>query len=151
MANNVKLILLEDVESLGLAGTEVSVAAGYARNFLLPRGLAAKATAGTLRLLEARKSKIEAKRADVLAAAQALAAKLAEVEISIAMQAAADDQLYGSVTNRTIAEKLAELGFAIDYARVRLEAPIKLLGSYVADVKLHPSVSVPLKVWVVRA
>ncbi|MGE4565185.1 MAG: 50S ribosomal protein L9 [Victivallaceae bacterium] len=151
MANNVKLILLEDVESLGLAGTEVNVAAGFARNFLLPRGLAAKATAGTLRLLEARKTKIEAKRSEVLAAAQALAAKLAEVEISIAMQAAADEQLYGSVTNRTIAEKLAELGFAIDHARVRLEAPIKLLGSYVAEVKLHPSVSVPLKVWVVRA
>ncbi len=151
MANHVKLILLEDVESLGLAGTEVNVAAGFARNFLLPRGLAAKATAGTLRLLEARKTKIETKRSEVLAAAQALAAKLADVEISIAMQAAADEQLYGSVTNRTIAEKLAELGFAIDHARVRLEAPIKLLGSYVAEVKLHPSVSVPLKVWVVRA
>lgn len=151
MANNVKLILLEDVESLGLAGTEVNVAPGFARNFLLPRGLAAKATAGTLRLLEARKTKIEAKRSEVLATAQALAAKLAEVEISIAMQAAADEQLYGSVTNRTIAEKLAELGFEIDHARVRLEAPIKLLGSYVAEVKLHPSVSVPLKVWVVRA
>lgn len=151
MANNVKLILLEDVESLGLAGTEVNVAAGFARNFLLPRGLASKATAGTMRLLQARKTKIEAKRSEVLATAQALAAKLAEVEISIAMQAAADEQLYGSVTNRTIAEKLAELGFAIDHARVRLEAPIKLLGSYVAEVKLHPSVSVPLKVWVVRA
>lgn len=151
MANHVKLILLEDVESLGLAGTEVNVAAGFARNFLLPRGLAAKATSGTLRLLEARKTKIETKRSEVLAAAQALAAKLADVEISIAMQAAADEQLYGSVTNRTIAEKLAELGFAIDHARVRLEAPIKLLGSYVAEVKLHPSVSVPLKVWVVRA
>lgn len=151
MANNVKLILLEDVESLGLAGTEVNVAAGFARNFLLPRGLASKATAGTMRLLEARKTKIEAKRSEVLATAQALAAKLAEVEISIAMQAAADEQLYGSVTNRTIAEKLAELGFEIDHARVRLEAPIKLLGSYVAEVKLHPSVSVPLKVWVVRA
>jgi len=151
MANHVKLILLEDVESLGLAGTEVNVAAGFARNFLLPRGLAAKATAGTLRLLDARKVKIETKRAEVLTAAQELAAKLADVEISIAMQAAADEQLYGSVTNRTIAEKLAELGFSIDHARIRLDAPIKLLGSYVAEVKLHPSVSVPLKVWVVRA
>ena len=151
MANHVKLILLEDVESLGLAGSEVNVTAGFARNYLLPRGLAAKATAGTLRLLEAHKTKIETKRAEALTAAQELAAKLADVEISIAMQTAADEQLYGSVTNRTIADKLAELGFAIDHARIRLEAPIKLLGSYVADVKLHPSVSVPLKVWVVCA
>ncbi len=150
MASHVKLILLEDVENLGLAGTEVHVAPGYARNFLLPRGLAAKATAGTMRLLEARKGKIEAKRASELAAAQELAAKLAEVEISIAMQAAADEQLYGSVTNRTIAEKLAESGFAIDHNRVKLDAPIKLLGSYTATVKLHPAVSVELKVWVVR-
>ena len=79
MANNVKLILLQDVEALGLAGTEVTVAPGYARNNLIPRGLAAKATPAVLRVLAANKEKIEAKRRDELVAAQALAAKLMDL------------------------------------------------------------------------
>ena len=76
MANNVKLILLQDVENLGLAGTEVTVAPGYARNYLIPRGFAAKATPGILRVLAANKEKIETKRREELVAAQAVAAKL---------------------------------------------------------------------------
>lgn len=150
MASHTTLILLEDVENLGLACDEVQVAPGYARNYLIPRGLAAKSTAATLRLIEARKDKIEARRAAELAAAQELAAKLAELEISIAAQAAADDQLFGSVTARTICEKLAESGFNIDHNNVRLETPIKLLGSYSVEVKLHAKVLAPVKVWVVR-
>lgn len=151
MAAHINLILLEDVENLGLAGEEVHVAPGFARNYLLPRGLAAKATAGTLRLLEARKGRIEAKRAEELAAAQDLAAKISAVEISIPMQAAADEQLFGSVSPRAIADKLAESGFAVDHSRIRLEAPIKLLGSYQVEVKLHANVKATVKVWVVRA
>ncbi len=151
MANSISLILLEDVENLGLAGEEVSVAPGYARNYLIPRGMAAKANAATLRLIEARREKIEARRAAELAAAKELAAKLAELEISIAAQAAADDQLFGSVTARTICEKLAENGFNIDHNHVKLEAPIKLLGAYNVDVKVHAQVIVPVKVWVVRS
>lgn len=151
MAAHISLILLEDVENLGLAGEEVQVAPGYARNYLVPRGLAAKSTPGTLRLLEARKVQIEAKRAGDLAAARELGAKLSALEISIPMQAAADEQLFGSVNARAIAEKLAESGFAIDHNRVRLETPIKLLGAYNVDVKLHAEVTVPVKVWVVRA
>ena len=91
----VKLILLDDVENLGLAGDEVSVSPGYARNYLLPRGLASKATPGIMRIVESRKAQIAARRAQELADAQALAAKLSEVEISIAMQATEDDQLFG--------------------------------------------------------
>ena len=83
----VSLILLDDVENLGLAGDEVNVAPGYARNYLLPRGLAAKATPGILRLVESRKAQIAARRAQELADAKALAEKLASVEISISMQA----------------------------------------------------------------
>ena len=150
MASHIKLILLEDIENLGLAGEEISVAPGYARNYLIPRNLATKASPAALRLLAARKEKIEAKRAQDLAAAQELAAKLTAIEISIAAQAAADDQLFGSVTARTIAEKLAENGFAIDYNRIRLESPIKLIGEYTVDVKLHANVIAPVKVWVVR-
>ena len=148
---NVRLILLEDVENLGLAGAEVSVAPGYARNYLLPRGLAAKATAGTLRLLAARQEKIQQRRQEELAAAQALAAKLAEVELSIAAQACEDDQLFGSVGARTIAEKLAESGYEVEHQKIKLDEPIKQLGSYDVEIKLHHDVNATVKVWVVRA
>ncbi len=150
MASHVSLILLEDIENLGLAGDEVQVAPGYARNYLIPRKLAAKANAATLRLVAARKDKIEARRADDLAKAKELAAKLSEVELSIAAQAAADDQLFGSITARVISDKLSESGFAIDHTKVMLEAPIKLLGTYTVEVKVHAQVMAPVKLWVVR-
>ena len=148
---NVQLILLEDVENLGLAGEEVSVAPGYARNYLLPRGLAAKATPGVLRLLAARKEKIEARRREEKAAALALAAKVAELELQIPMQAASDDQLFGSVTSRVIVDRLAEAaGIKLDHTRVRIEAPIKVLGDFVVELKFHAEVLAPLKLKVVR-
>ena len=146
----VSLILLDDVENLGLAGDEVNVAPGYARNYLLPRGLAAKATPGILRLVESRKAQIAARRAQELADAQALAAKLAEVEISIAMQATEDDQLFGSVTARMIADELAAQGYKIEHTRIRLDPPIKTLGGVDVPVKLHADVTAKVKVWVVR-
>ena len=147
---NVSLILLDDVEHLGLAGEEVRVAAGYARNYLIPKKLAAKATPGTLRLIESRKAAIAARRAADLANAKALAEKLATVEISIAMQATEDDQLFGSVTPRMVAEELKNQGYAIEHNRVVIEPAIKTLGSFEAEVKLHTEVIAAVKIWVVR-
>ncbi|MBQ4329904.1 MAG: 50S ribosomal protein L9 [Lentisphaeria bacterium] len=147
---NVSLILLDDVEHLGLAGEEVRVAAGYARNYLIPKKLAAKATPGTLRLIESRKAAIAARRAADLAAAKELAEKLATVEISIAMQATEDDQLFGSVTSRMVAEELKNQGYAIEHSRITIEPAIKTLGSFTADVKLHAEVMASVKIWVVR-
>jgi len=146
---HVKLILLDDVENLGLAGDEVNVAPGYARNYLLPRGLAAKATQGTLRLVESRKTLIAARRNQELADAKVLAAKLAGIELSIPMQATEDEQLFGSVTSRMIAEALAAQGFTIDHNRIKLD-PIKTLGTFEVEAKLHADVVAALKVWVVR-
>ena len=146
---NVNLILLDDVEKLGLAGDEVSVAPGYARNYLLPRGLAAKATPGTLRLVESRKALIAERRAKELADAKALAAKVAEMELSIAMQADEGDQLFGSVTARMVADELAKQGVAVEHGKVKMD-PIKNLGNYEVEVKLHADVTAVLKVWVVR-
>ena len=146
----VSLILLDDVENLGLAGDEVHVAPGYARNFLLPRKLAAKATPGALRLIESRKAAIAARRAKALEDAKALAEALNAVEISIAMQATEDDQLFGSVTSRMVADELAAQGFDIPHSRIIIDPPIKLLGSFEADVKLHSEVTGKLKIWVVR-
>ena len=147
---NVSLILLDDVEHLGLAGEEVRVAAGYARNYLIPKKLAAKATPGTLRLIESRKAAIAARRAADLAAAKELAEKLATVEISIAMQATEDDQLFGSVTPRMVAEELKNQGYAVEHSRISIEPAIKTLGSFTADVKLHAEVMATVKIWVVR-
>ena len=147
----VNLILLEDVEQLGLAGTEVHVAPGYARNFLIPRGLAAKATPATLRMLAARQEKIQQRRAAELAAAQELAGKLADVELSISMQAASDDQLFGSVTSLMVADELKKLGFAVEHTQVKLEEPIKMVGSFDIALKLNQGVPATIKLWVVRA
>ena len=151
MANNVKLILLQDVEALGLAGTEVTVAPGYARNYLIPRGLAAKATPAVLRVLAANREKIEAKRRDELVAAQALAAKLMEITVEIPMQASEDNQLFGSVTSRNVADALVKAGFQIAHTRVMIETPIKSIGEFTVAVKLHHDVTAQVKVNVVRA
>ena len=129
---------------------EVRVAPGYARNYLIPKKLAAKATPGTLRLIESRKAAIAARRAADLAKAQELAEKLATVEISIAMQATEDDQLFGSVTPRMVAEELNAQGYAIEHSRVIIDPPIKMLGNFEAEVKLHSEVTAAVKVWVVR-
>ena len=107
-----KLILLKDVEDLGLAGEEVHVSPGYARNFLIPKKLAAPASASALKQIAARKEKIEAERQAALEAAQALAAKIAETAVTINMQASDDGHLFGSVTDRAIAEAFAAAGIA---------------------------------------
>ncbi len=147
---NVTLILLDDVEKLGLAGDEVHVAPGYARNYLLPRGLAAKATPGTLRLIESRKALIAQRRAEELAKAKDLAAKLAEVTVNIAVAATEDGQLFGSVSPRMVAEELAAQGLAVEHSRIKIEPAIKTIGEFEADVKLHGEVEAKVKISVNR-
>ena len=147
----IELILLEDVEDLGNAGEKVNVAPGYARNYLLPQGLAEKVTPGALRQIEARRERIEAKRKQDLDDATALAAKIAETEISIPMQAGDDDQLFGSVTSHLIADALKEQGIEVESRRIKLEDPIKELGLFSVAIKLHAGVEATAKVWVVRA
>ncbi len=148
---SVKLVLLQDVENLGLAGEEISVAPGYARNYLLPRGLAAKASASTLRLLAANKGKIEEQRRLEKEKASALAETIAKAEITIPMQAAEDDQLFGSVTARMIADKLKEMNIPVEHTQVHLDSHIKTLGMFDVNIKLHANVIATAKVWIVRA
>ena len=151
MANNVKLILLQDIESLGLAGSEVTVAPGYARNYLIPRGLAAKATPGILRVLAANKEKIEAKRQEELEAAQALSEKLAALNVEIFTQASEDGHLFGSVSDRMIADAIAANGIKLDHQRVIIPEAIRTLGDFVVTLKLHQKVRMDLNVKVSRA
>ena len=150
MANQ-KYVLLEDVADLGLAGDEVSVSAGYARNYLVPKGLVTKLTQGTEKMLDARKEQNEARRAKELSDTEALAAKLSEVELTFTMQASEDNQLFGSVSARNIVEQLAEKELVVNHQQVKLEESIKELGSFDVEIDLKHDVKVTIKVKIDRA
>ena len=145
----VELILMDNIDKLGSVGEKVKVADGYARNYLLPQGLAVHASKAVERQLEARKAAVAKKEEELIAAANELAGKLAET--SIPMQVGEDEKLFGSVTNIDIARLLEEENFDIDRRTIELSEPIKSLGVHEVPVKLHREVTATLKVWVVKA
>ena len=144
-----EVILREHVDNLGRRGDLVKVADGYARNYLLPRKMALLATAGNKKVIEREKVKFDATEAEEQKVAQAVADRLAAVEIAIARKVGETDALFGSVTNADIAESLAAKGFDLDRRKIQLHEPIKKLGDYTVPVKLHRDVVVSLKVKVV--
>ena len=145
------LILLQDVEDLGLAGESVHVAPGYGRNYLIPKGLAAPASAVALKQIEAQKEKIEAQRKADLEAAQALADTIAAMVIQIPMQASDDNHLFGSVTERMVAEIYAANGVKVEHQRIRMDKHIRSLGEYTINIKLHQEIIANGKIVIVRA
>lgn len=145
-----EVILREDIEKLGSRGDMVKVAAGYARNFLLPRRLAVPASEANKKIVEQERQAHLRKEAKVQADAQELAKLMGPVEVTIAQKAGENDQLFGSVTASDIAVALEKLGYAIDRRKVHLDEPIKTLGDFKVSVKLHRDVSVDLPVHVVR-
>lgn len=145
-----EVILREDIEKLGSRGQLVSVAPGYARNFLLPKRLAVAATEANKKIVEQERQaalRREAKEADD---ARELAKLLAPVVITIAQKAGENDQLFGSVTSSDIAARLEEQKFHIDRKKIQLADPIKQLGEYDVTLRLHREVSVDIKVNVVK-
>ena len=146
-----KVILKENVEHLGHIGDIVKVAPGYARNFLLPKGLAIEATEKNAKALDHTKRHLEYKKNRVLEAAKLVAGKIEALTLSIAHQAGADDRLFGAVTNMELADHLMANGVDIDRKRIVLAEPIKHLGDFTATVKIHPEVSAVLKVSVTKA
>jgi large subunit ribosomal protein L9 len=146
----VKLILREDVETLGKVGDVVDVAGGYGRNYLLPRGLAVKASTKNLKEQEHQKKLIQARLARQKKDAEEVAGSLDSVSCTISRKTGEDEKLYGSVTSRDIEEALKEEGVSIDRKRILLEEPIKKLGVYTVPVKLHTEVTGNIKVWVVK-
>ncbi|MBD3235112.1 MAG: 50S ribosomal protein L9 [Candidatus Eisenbacteria bacterium] len=145
-----EIILLEDVEGLGNRGERVSVAKGYARNYLLPRTLALPATSAGARMF-AERERIRQSRADKERnAAEELAHKLSKVSVTLTAQVGEDEKLFGSVTAQDIADALGEQGFDIDRRRIQLEEPIKVLGVYRVDVKLYQEIGATIKVWVAK-
>ena len=141
-----EVILKEHVDNLGRRGDLVKVADGYARNYLLPRKLALLATDGNKKVIEREKVKFDIKEAEEQKVAQAVADRLATVEIEIARRVGETEALYGSVTSSDIADALAAKGFDLDRRKLQLADPIKRLGEYEVPVKLHRDVTVKLKV-----
>jgi large subunit ribosomal protein L9 len=145
-----EVILREHVDNLGKRGEIVKVADGYARNYLLPRKLALPATDGNRKHVERERKIVEARESQEKGQAEAIAARLALVEITIARRVGETDQLYGSVTSGDIVDFLKEKGFEIDRRKLILPEPIKAIGDHEVPLKLHREVTVPLKVHVVK-
>jgi large subunit ribosomal protein L9 len=145
-----EVILKEDVENLGVRGDVIKVADGYGRNYLLPRGLAVKITAGNLKHIEQEKRRIQARQRKDKAEAERLKSRLEDLEVTIKRKVGETETLYGSVTNADIAEALAEKGHEIDKRKIVLEEPIKSLGDYQVPIRIFREVTAELKVWVVK-
>lgn len=142
-----QIILLEKIAKLGSLGSIVNVKPGYARNYLIPQGKARRATEKIIAEFEAQRAELEEKQAEILAVANAQAAKLSGLLIQISQKAGVDGKLFGSVTNANIAEELYKQDFSVEKSAIRMpEGQIKQVGDYTVTVILHSEVSVPVTV-----
>lgn len=144
-----EVILREHVDNLGRRGDVVKVAAGYARNYLLPRKLALSVNEGNKRQIERERKNAEARELEEKAQADAYAARLSQAEIAIPRRVGENDTLYGSVTTADIAAALAAKGFEIDKRKITLAEPLKALGEVTVPIKIHRDVIAQVKVSVV--
>lgn len=144
-----ELILMADVDGVGLEGQTVKVSEGYARNYLLPRKLAVPISKAALKRLEKNRLERETRQQGERAAAKTLAQAIEQVSCTIAMKVGENDKLFGSVHANDIAEALKAQKIEIDRRKIHLNEPIRELGVYTIKIKLHPEVEASLKVWVV--
>ena len=145
-----KLILRQDYESLGEAGNIVNVKPGFARNFLIPKGLAMLATDKNLKKFENDKKQMFWRQEKEKRQSEELAKTLENVSCTITVQVGEEDKMFGSVTSQNIAEALESQGYTIDRRKIILDDPIKSLGIYSVPIKLHSDVEAKVKVWVVK-
>jgi len=145
-----QVILLENVRNLGELGDSVSVANGYGRNFLLPKGKAVPATKDNLEKFEARRAELEAKAAEILAAATARAEQIAKLKVSITAHCGDEGKLFGSVGTKDIADAVTEAGAAVEKHEVRLpNGALRQIGDFEVEIHLHPEVNATLNLVVV--
>ena len=144
-----QIILTQDVENLGKAGELVTVRPGYGRNYLVPRGLAVSATVRNKNQLEHERATIEKKVAKERATATELATRINGMTLQFERMVGEDEKLFGSVTNRDVAEQLKKAGVDIDHRWIQLDQPIKALGKYESSVRLAAGVIATLRFWVV--
>ena len=145
-----EVILREDVQHLGSAGQVVKVKDGYARNFLLPKGLAYPATEANKKRIAHEAERVAQQRAAERGAAETEASRIAEVHLTFPVKVGEEDKLYGSVTASDIQRKLDELGIKVDKRRVDLPEPIRELGEFRVGIKLHPDVQPEIQVTVIK-
>jgi len=145
-----KIILLEDVPTLGRRGEVRDVADGYARNYLLPHKLALNATTANLKNLEGIKARQESQAAKSVAQSQAQAQVIAGLHLAVSRQASDEDRLFGSVGRNDIAAFLTQHAVEVERRRIELDEPIKTLGEFSVPIRLHPDVTAQLKVTVTR-
>ncbi|MDA0835710.1 MAG: 50S ribosomal protein L9 [Planctomycetota bacterium] len=147
----IEVLLAENVENLGEQGEIVRVRKGYARNFLLPQGLATIATENNKRMVERHRQKLIQIQAERLTDLRNQAAAISKYSVTIEANANAEGHLYGSILAHDISKSLVAAGYAIDADHIRLEGPLKELGMYTVKLELHPEVKTEVKVWVVPA
>jgi large subunit ribosomal protein L9 len=141
-----KVILKEDVKNLGTMGSLVNVADGYARNYLMPRNLAVEANLKNIKQLEHEKKMILEKAKKVKKAAEELVNKLSDITLTIEANAGDDGKLFGSVTTMDVAAAISKQGIEVDRRKITIQdEPIKRLGDYDVHIKLHPEVTVKVK------
>jgi len=145
-----EVILRQAVDNLGHPGDVVTVSPGFARNYLLPRGIAFAATEGNKKRISIEKARLEAAEAERRAGAEEIAKKLEEVSITFSARVGDEGKLFGSVTSADIAEQLAAQGFTVEKRQIDLHEPIKALGVYRVAVRLHADVRPEIKVWVIK-
>ena len=144
-------ILRQAVESLGKPGDVVKVSNGYARNYLLPHGVAFEATPGNLKRIQQERERLEAAENERREAAQAQATKLEQVQLTFSARVGDEGKLFGSVTSADVAQQLEAQGFHIEKRQIDLHEPIKALGVYRIPIRLHADVKPEIRVWVIKA
>ena len=145
-----EIILRQAVENLGSPGDVVKVKSGYARNYLLPHGLAYAATPGNLKRIQQERDRLEAAESERRGAAQGIAEKLEQVSLTFSARVGEEGKLFGSVTAADVAMQLEAQGFHIEKRQIDLHEPIKALGVYRVPIRLHADVKPEVRVWVIK-
>ena len=145
-----EIILRQAIENLGAPGDVVTVRAGYARNYLLPHGLAYEATPGNLKRIAQERSRLEAAENELRAAAQDIATKMEQVSLTFSARVGEEGKLFGSVTTADIQQQLEAQGLIVEKRQIDLHEPIKALGVYKIPIRLHADVRPEIRVWVIK-
>ena len=144
-----KVILSQNIDTLGTIGEIVRVKDGYARNYLIPRGMAAVANEGNQKSLQHQLKVLEKKKQELLDEAKKLAAGIEKISVTVAKQVGEDEKIFGSVTTAELEELLVAEGVQVSRRDIKLAEEVKKVGVYAAEVKVHPEVTAKFKVWVV--
>ena len=145
-----RVLLKQDVAKIGKKGELLEVKEGYARNFLIPNGLAVEASGGALKKVEEEKKAQDRRKAKEKEEAQALADKLKGITLTLRHKAGDEGRLFGSITSAEIAEALNQKGFSVDRKQIHLDEPIRLVGAYDAKVKVHSEITASVRVEVAK-